>query len=173
MKGAFRAASFFLQMNRWATPSVLAGSLAISLFRMLVGAMWIHQAYQKAPWKEFGWLRSFMLKEIENPTFEFYRNLLEEVALPNFELVGYSTFFLELALGICLLVGFLIPLASGAGALWTINIAMGAFSVPGEWPWTWPLLFMPHLVFLTSGRGRWLSIDRLLSPTVSGPLGSA
>lgn len=139
----------------------------LALFRVLFGAMYLHMTLQKAPWivtdgHRFGWLHGFIEKEIAHPTFGWYKAFLEGIVLPNFTLFGTMTFFAELALGVALLLGILVPMAGLAGALWMGNIALGAWSVPGEWPWIWMLLIMPQVVFASCRAGRRLGLDALL-----------
>jgi len=141
--------------------------VSIGLFRIMFGILWLDTALQKAPWviqdgQRFGWLYGWIWKEINHPTFDVYKTFLEKVVLPNFTLFGYLTFFTEIALGLSLLLGLFTVLGGLGGALWQLNIALGSYSVPGEWYWIWPLLIVPHLVFAHSRAGRSLGIDRLL-----------
>lgn len=141
---------------------------SIGLFRMMFGVLWLDLALQKAPWviqdgQHFGWLYGWIWQEINHPTFNFYKAFLEGIVLPNFTLFGYLTFLTEIALGLSLLLGLFTVLGGMGGALWQLNIALGSYSVPGEWYWIWFLLIIPHLVFAQSRAGRTLGIDRLLS----------
>ncbi len=141
---------------------------SVGLFRMMFGVLWLDLAFQKAPWviqdgQQFGWLYGWIWQEINHPTFTIYKAFLEGVVLPNFTLFGYLTFFTEIALGLSLLLGLLTVLGGIGGAFWQLNIALGSYSVPGEWYWVWPLLIVPHLVFAQSRAGRTFGIDRLLS----------
>jgi len=141
---------------------------SVGLFRMMFGVLWLDLALQKAPWvvqdgHQFGWLYGWIWQEINHPTFNFYKTFLEGVLLPNFTLFGYLTFFTEIALGLSLLLGLFTVLGGIGGAFWQLNIALGSYSVPGEWYWIWFLLIVPHLVFAQSRAGRSLGIDRLLS----------
>jgi hypothetical protein len=43
-----------------------------------------------------------------------------------------------------------------------VNIAMGGYSVPGEWYWLWMLLIVPQIVFAHSRAGRVLGVDQIL-----------
>lgn len=145
----------------------LGPPISVALFRMMFGILWLDMALQKAPWvindgQRFGWLYGFIWTEIKNPTFEFYKSFLHDVVLPNFNTFGYMTFFTELSFGISLLLGFFTVLGGIGGALFQFNIMLGAYSVPGEWYWVWPLLIGPHLVFAHSRAGRTLGIDQLL-----------
>src|SRR5258706_11255227 len=53
--------------------------LAVGLFRMLFGILWLDAALQKAPWvinpqgQRFGWLSNWIWQEIQHPTFDLYK----------------------------------------------------------------------------------------------------
>jgi thiosulfate dehydrogenase (quinone) large subunit len=146
--------------------------LSVALFRLGFGLLYLDMALQKAPWiigeegQPFGWLYGFIHKQIEHPTFEFYRAFLEAVVLPNFVFFGYLTFVTEIALGLSFVLGLFTVLGGLGGTLWQLNIAVGSYSVPGEWYWIWFLLIAPHLVFALSRAGRRLGVDGLLRARV-------
>lgn len=142
-------------------------SLSLGLLRMMFGVLWLDMALQKAPWvindgHRFGWLYGWIWTEIKNPTFEFYKNFLHDIVLTYFNAFGYLAFFTEMSLGILLLLGLFTVLGGIGGALFMTNIMLGAYSVPGEWYWVWPLLIGPHIVFAHSRAGRSLGLDRVL-----------
>jgi thiosulfate dehydrogenase (quinone) large subunit len=144
-------------------PTSARPSLSVALFRMGFGILWLDLALQKAPWiiqdgQPFGWLYGWIWQEITHPTFDWYKAFLQDVVLPNFTFFGYMTFFTEIALGLSLLFGCLTVLSGVGGAFWQLNIALGSYSVPGEWYWIWFLLIAPHLVFAQSRAGRSIGI---------------
>jgi len=145
--------------------------LALGLFRIMFGILWLDAALQKAPWvinpqgQRFGWLSNWIWQEIQHPTFDLYKKFLETVVMPHNTLnpfFGYLSFCVEMALGLSLLLGLLTVLSGIGGALWQFNIALGSYSVPGEWYWIWPLLLAPHLVFAHSHAGRVVGLDGVL-----------
>ena len=138
----------------------------LALFRIAFGVLYLDMALQKAPWFQYGWLRGFLDKEIANPTFAWYAAFLKEVVLPNFTLFGLMTFVTEFALGLGLLLGLLTRLAGLGGFLWQVNIALGAFNVPGEWYWIWVLLTLPQFCFAFCGAGRVWGLDARLAPVL-------
>ena len=138
----------------------------LALFRIAYGLLFLDMALQKAPWVNYGWLEGFIQKEIANPTFGWYAAFLQHVVLANFRLFGLQTFVIELALGVALLLGILTRLAGIGGFFWQANIALGAFNVPGEWYWIWPLLSLPLFCFAFTGVGRILGVDRVLEPAL-------
>jgi TQO small subunit DoxD len=136
----------------------------LALFRIAYGLLFLDMALQKAPWINYGWLEGFIQKEIANPTFGWYAAFLQHVVLPHFSLFGLQTFVIEFALGVALLFGILTRLAGVGGFLWQMNIALGAFNVPGEWYWIWPLLMLPLFCFAFAGAGQIVGVDRALEP---------
>jgi len=138
----------------------------LALFRIAFGILYLDMAFQKAPWKNYGWLPGFIEQEIAHPAFPSIGAFLKDVVLPNLAVFGLVTFVVELALGIALLVGVLTRLAALAGFLWQVNIAVQAFAVPGEWYWIWVLLTVPQFCFAVAGAGRTLGADRWLEPAL-------
>ena len=138
----------------------------LALFRIAYGLLYLDMALQKAPWLGYGWLRGFIEQEIAHPTFAWYAAFLEDIVLPHFGVFGVQTFVVELALGVALLLGVLTRLAAAAGFLWQVQIALGAFNVPGEWYWIWPLLTLPLFCFAFTGAGRVLGVDHWLEPAL-------
>lgn len=134
----------------------------LALFRIAFGLLYLDMALQKAPWIDFGWLKGFIEKEIEHPAIPAVAAFLKSVVLPNFTFFGYMTFVVEMALGLGLLLGLLTRLAGIGGFLWQVNIALGAFNVPGEWYWIWVLLTMPQFCFAFSEAGRVWGLDALV-----------
>lgn len=147
-------------------PSGLGPLWPLALFRIAFGVMYLDMAWQKAPWIGYGWLRGWIDQEIAHPTFAWYVAFLRDVMLPHFTFFAMLTFLTETALGLALLLGVLTRLAGLGGFLWQVNIALGAYSVPGEWGWIWVLLILPQLSFALCGAGRALGLDRWLQPAL-------
>lgn len=137
-----------------------------ALFRIAFGLLYLDMALQKAPWINFGWLEGFVQKENASPAFAWYAVFLKQAVLPNFTIFAMMTFLIEFALGVGLLFGVLTRLVALAGFLWQVNIALGAFNVPGEWFWIWPLLLLPLICFAFTGVGQVLGVDRWLAPAL-------
>src|SRR5262245_53670864 len=134
----------------------------LAVFRIAYGVLFLDMALQKAPWNHFGWLEGFIQKEIAHPAFGWYATFLQHVVLPHFSLFGLQTFVIEMLLGLALLLGILTRFAGLGGFLWQINIAVGAFNVPGEWYWIWVLLTMPQICFALCATGRVWGLDALV-----------
>lgn len=138
----------------------------LALFRIVFGLLYLDMAWQKAPWIHFGWLEGWIKQEIAHPAFPWYATFPRDVVLPNFAFFGTLTFVTELALGLSLLFGVLTRLAGLRGFLWQANIALGAFNVPGEWYWIWPLLTLPQFCFAFGAAGQVWGVDQWLEPAL-------
>jgi uncharacterized membrane protein YphA (DoxX/SURF4 family) len=138
----------------------------LAVFRIVFGLLYLHMAWQKAPWIGYGWLRGFIEQEIAHPTFPWMAAFLRDTVLPSFGFFGMLTFVTETALGAGLVLGVLTRLVALGGFLWQVNIALQAFNVPGEWPWIWVLLTMPQFCFFTTGAGRIAGVDAWLRPAL-------
>jgi uncharacterized membrane protein YphA (DoxX/SURF4 family) len=143
----------------------------LALFRIAFGLMYLDMAWQKAPWviqdgHRFGWLYGWIEQEIAHPALPWYAAFLKHVVVPNFDSFGMMTFVTEMALGLGLLFGVLTRVAGLGGFLWQVNIALGAYNVPGEWYWIWPLLTLPQFCFAFCGAGQVLGLDRWLEPAL-------
>jgi thiosulfate dehydrogenase (quinone) large subunit len=149
-------------------------ALWVGLYRIVLSFMWLGAALQKAPWiigpegKPYGWLYGYLWKEINHPTFGFYKAFLESVVLPNFTFFGFMTFVMEMAIGISLLVGILVPLVGGlGGTVMQLNIALGSYSIPNEWFWLWPLLIGSHVIFMMGRAGRRVGLDGFIAASLA------
>ncbi len=149
-------------------------ALWVGFYRVALGFMWLNMAWQKAPWiigpegKPYGWLYGYIWKEINHPTFGFFAAFLKNLILPNFQLFGFITFLVEMAIGVSLVLGILVPLIGGlGGTLMQLNIAMGSYSIPGEWFWLWPLLIGSHVIFMMGRAGRRLGIDGFIARSLA------
>lgn len=150
-------------------------ALWVGIYRIALGIMWLQMALQKAPWvlgpegRPYGWLYGYLWKEINHPTFGFYAAFLQEVVLPNFTLFGFTTFIAEIAIGVSLVLGLLVPLVGGlGGTLMQTNIMLGSYSIPGEWFWLWPLLIGSHIIFMMGRAGRRLGLDGAIARSLNG-----
>ena len=73
------------------------------------------------------------------------------------------------------MLGLFTRLGALAGAGMAINLWLGLYSAPGEWPWTYFFLIVIQLLFLVDPPGRSLGVDVLLRAALlrRRPLGAA
>lgn len=174
----------FLTDDRWLTPVfwlLLLGAAAVAvlawrsdpaqrsvrhigicLLRIIVGTMWWQQSLWKVP-PRYDWgLIHWMEVMVEHASTQLQSNLVRDFVLPNIAVFGPLVYAIEVAIAGSLILGLFTRLGSVLGALMAINLWLGLYNAPNEWPWTYMFLVVLELLFLLDPPGRSLGIDALL-----------
>ena len=174
----------FLTDDRWLTPVfwlLLLGAAAVAvlawrsdpaqrsvrhigicLLRIIVGTMWWQQSLWKVP-PHYDWgLIHWMEVMVEHASTQLQSNLVRDFVLPNIAVFGPLVYAIEVAIAGSLILGLFTRLGSALGALMAINLWLGLYNAPNEWPWTYMFLVVLELLFLLDPPGRSLGIDALL-----------
>ena len=136
-------------------------NLGIWVLRVLMGAMWWQQTLWKIP-PDFAGLRYWMEQEAEHAAVVLQGTLVHDIVLPNLALFGPLVYLVEVAIGVSLLLGLLSRAGALLGFLMGLNLWLGLYSVPNEWPWTYMFLIMIQALFAIDPPGRALGADVLL-----------
>ncbi len=137
----------------------------IGAMRGVVGLLWLANLEWKRP-PNFGedrknGLYKYVDSAITHPVFEPYSWFVEKVIVPNFQLFGWLTLFIEAFLVVCLLLGWRTRLAALIGAGMTVNIFLSVLYYPKsyEWPWSYYLMFAIHLLLFATASGHAFGLD--------------
>ena len=139
-----------------------ARHIGIALLRFVVGCMWWQQSLWKIP-PHYDWgLIHWMQEMVEHASTELQSVLVRDLVLPNIAVFGPLVYAIEVAIGVSLILGLFTRLGAALGALMAINLWLGLYNAPGEWPWTYMFLVVIQLLFLIYPPGRSLGLDVLL-----------
>ena len=147
------------------------GHVARWIIRFLIGAMWWQQSlwklppyYTDHPEKPFGetGLAYWMTQLGQHAAIPLQADFVNHIVLPHFYLFAPAVYALEVLTGVALMLGALVRLFAIIGAAQILNLWLGLYSAPGEWPWTYFFLFLLQLVFALQQYGRSLGIDAIL-----------
>jgi uncharacterized membrane protein YphA (DoxX/SURF4 family) len=136
------------------------------LLRVLVGCMWWQQSLWKIP-PDYGGLRYWMQQEAAHAAIALQGDLVRDVVLPNLWLFGPLVYLIEVAIGVSLLLGLLSRAGATLGILMALNLWLGLYSAPGEWPWTYMFLVIIQARYVIDPPGRVLGADVLLSQRIA------
>ncbi len=139
--------------------------VAIWLLRFIVGVMWWQQSLWKIP-PNYGGLIYWMKQEAAHAAIPLQGELVAHIVLPNIAVFGPLVYLTEVAIGISLMLGFCSRLGALAGVAMGVNLWLGLYSAPGEWPWTYFFLVVIQSLFLVDPPGRSLGVDVLLQESV-------
>lgn len=138
------------------------GNVTLWLLRTLVGAMWFQGMWWKLPLFSTENGLYFWTKEmVTNAAFPFYADLVSGVLLPLFNLVNPMVFLLELGFAVSLMLGFGVRLTGALGVLFVLNLWIGLYRHPHEWPWSYIFLAGLMGLFSVLAAGRSLGLDGL------------
>jgi uncharacterized membrane protein YphA (DoxX/SURF4 family) len=128
------------------------------LLRLLVGAMWWQQSLWKIP-SNFDGLIYWMRQEVDHASFALQSDFVSGIVLPHILLFGPLVYAIEVAIGVSLMLGVWSRGGALLGALMAINLWLGLYSAPGEWPWTYMFLIIIQALFVLDPPGRSLGVD--------------
>ena len=135
--------------------------IGYGLMRVIVGIMWWQQSLWKIP-PHYDWgLIHWMEVMVEHASTQLQSQLVRDLVLPNIAVFGPLVYAIEVAIAVSLILGLLTRVGAALGALMAINLWLGLYNAPGEWPWTYMFLLVLQLIFVINPPGRSLGIDAL------------
>jgi uncharacterized membrane protein YphA (DoxX/SURF4 family) len=146
------------------------GHVADWLFRLLIGCMWWQQTlwklppyYTDHPEQPFGetGLAYWMGLMGKHAAIPLQADFVNNIVLPHFYWFAPVVYSLEVLTGVSLILGVFVRLFGVIGALQILNLWLGLYSAPGEWPWTYFFLLILMLIFAVHRFGRSLGLDAL------------
>jgi uncharacterized membrane protein YphA (DoxX/SURF4 family) len=141
------------------------------VFRVLIGAMWWQQtlwklppSYTDHPERPFGetGLAYWMTVMGKSAAIPLQADFVNNIILPHFYLFAPIVYLLEVLTAVSLILGIFVRLWALIGALQVLNLWLGLYSAPGEWPWTYFFLLVVMLIFSLHRYGRSLGLDAIV-----------
>ena len=150
----------------------ISGALpkTIALIRIATSVFFLLSGQYKIFGPEFahGGLQQYLQGFIQNGAVTFYRPTLANLVLPHAVFFGYLVGVGELFIGLSLLLGFWVRLASVLGALHMLSLTLATWWEPGQSMPVWryfgseldhlPLLFL-FIIFFVADAGQQWGID--------------
>jgi hypothetical protein len=142
------------------------------IFRLLIGAFWWQQSmwklppyYTDHPEQPFGdtGLAYWMGLLGKHAAIPLQADFVNNIVLPHFYWFAPIVYGAEVLTAVSLMLGLFVPLFGIIGALQILNLWLGLYSAPGEWPWTYFFLLLLMLIFAIHHYGRSLGLDVLLA----------
>jgi uncharacterized membrane protein YphA (DoxX/SURF4 family) len=160
-----------------------AAKLVDWAFRLAIGSMWWQQTlwklppyYTDHPDQSFGetGLAYWMGLMGKHAAIPWQADFVNGLVLPHFYLFAPIVYALEVLTAVSLILGLFVRAWGLIGAAQILNLWLGLYSAPGEWPWTYFFLLLLMLVFALHRYGRSLGLDAIIvsrmasTPTVPG-----
>lgn len=136
------------------------GNVASALLRVLVGGMWWQQTLWKIP-PNYDGLKYWMQQQVEHATTALQSAFVSTIVLPNLGLFAPLVYAIEVSIAVSLLLGLLSRAGALLGLAMALNLWLGLYSAPGEWPWTYMFLVIIQALYVIDPPGRRLGADAL------------
>lgn len=130
--------------------------------RILLGAMWWQQSLWKIP-PNYSGLKNWMEQMVEYAAFPIQSSFVKTIVLPRLTIFGPIVYGIEVFIAVSLIVGIFVRFGAALGALMAINLWLGLYRAPTEWPWTYFFLILLQVTFAVLQAGRNLGIDALIA----------
>ena len=146
--------------------------------RVLIGCMWWQQTlwklppyYTDQPQEPFGTtgLSYWMGLMGKHAAIPLQADFVNNIVLPHFYLFAPAVYGLEVLTAVSLILGCFVRAGGIIGALQILNLWLGLYSAPGEWPWTYFFLLLLMVSFALHHYGRSLGIDAIIVARVKEP----
>jgi uncharacterized membrane protein YphA (DoxX/SURF4 family) len=138
--------------------------------RLFIGGLWWQQTlwklpptYTDSPDGVSGGLHYWVGEMVQHSAFGIQSWLVEKVIQPNFYFFAPQVYITEVIIAVSLLLGVFTRLGGVLGALMAMNLWLGLYRAPYEWPWAYFFLIMLQTTFVVLHAGRSLGFDTILA----------
>jgi len=139
-------------------------------FRFFIGGMWWQQTLWKLPPHYTDHpdqplttgLYYWMTVMGKSAAIPLQADFVNNIVLPHFYLFAPIVYAAEVLTAVSLILGCFVRLFGIIGALQILNLWLGLYSAPGEWPWTYFFLLLLMLIFALHRYGRSLGLDAIM-----------
>jgi uncharacterized membrane protein YphA (DoxX/SURF4 family) len=161
---ALLLAGIAIALQNWREDSAQRTSrhLGVWLVRVLIGCMWFQGMLWKLPLPVSDGLQYWTEQEATHAAFEFHRTFIKDVVLPHMTIFGPIVFLAELVFAASMMLGLAVRLAGVLAIAYVLQLWLGLYGSPAEWPWTYIFLATLMFLFVLEGAGRSLGLDAWL-----------
>jgi uncharacterized membrane protein YphA (DoxX/SURF4 family) len=152
--------SIFIAVRVWRGDPTQRGTrnYGIAAMRVVMGTMWWQGSLWKIP-PNFDGLLYWMKQVVDHTAIPLQATLYADVVIPNINVFGPLVYLTEALIGVSLILGLFTRFFSFLGLLMGLNLWLGLYSAPGEWPWTYGFLIIIQTLFIIDPPGRCLGLD--------------
>ncbi len=140
----------------------------LALLRLIVGTMWWQQSLWKIP-PNYGGLLFFMKEIVAHSSIPLQASMVGRYVVPNIAVFGPLVYLTEALIGISFMLGAFTRVFAVLGLLMALNLWVGLYSAPNEWPWTYGYLIVIQALFVIDPPGRRLGLERSVPVVPRGP----
>ena len=130
--------------------------------RLFLAGMWYLGTLWKLPLPVSAGFRYWLGQTVKYSSFDVHAVVMQ-FFLSHIVYVQPLVYLLEVFFAASLMLGLMVRLSSTLAALFTLNLLIGLYNDPTEWPWTYMGIICAHGMFAVTQAGRSLGLDNLVA----------
>jgi uncharacterized membrane protein YphA (DoxX/SURF4 family) len=130
--------------------------------RLLMAGMWCLGTLWKLPLPVSSGFQFWTSQIVKFSSFH-PQAVVMQLVLDHIAQVQPLVYLLEIYFTASLMLGLMVRLTGVVAALFTLNLLIGLYNDPTEWPWTYVGIICARGMFATNHAGRSLGLDNLLA----------
>ena len=134
----------------------------VAAMRMTAAGMWIQGTIWKLPLPVAAGFKYWLDQEAKYSSVPLLTTLMHSLFIPYIALLQPVVYLVEIFFTISLTLGRAVRLSGIVAVLFTIQLWLGLYNDPTEWPWTYMAIICAHGMFAAACAGRSLGLDHLL-----------
>ena len=131
--------------------------------RVMIGCMWFQGSLWKLPLPVSGGLKFWTEEEGRYAAFEVHKWFATHVLVPGLPVLNSVVFLTEFSLAVSFMLGLFVRPMAIVGILFTLQLWLGLYQHPHEWPWQYIFLCFTMGFFFIDRAGMSLGLDALLA----------
>lgn len=140
-------------------------NVSIWLMRLSAAGMWYQGTLWKLPLPVADGFVYWDGALAKFSAFPIHAWIAAQVFVPGIAVIQPLVYLTEIFFTISLSLGLFVRASSVIAVLFTLNLWIGLYNDPSEWPWTYAAIIFAHGMFAASEAGRSLGLDYLLRAT--------
>lgn len=144
--------------------------LATWFMRLMIGCMWFQGSLWKLPLPISGGFRYWTTEITTNAGFEIHKWIATNIFLPMLWLLNPLVYLTELSMAVAFMLGFMVRPLAAVGMLFVVQLWLGLYMHPMEWPWLYIFLIFVQGFFILHHAGHSLGLDGMIAKSSTGPL---
>lgn len=167
---ALLLASIWIARRNWQQDAAqrTGAHLATWFMRVMIGAMWYQGSLWKLPLPVSGGFAGWTSAIGDNAAFEFHKWIAKNVFVPLLPIINPLVYLTELSLAVAFILGFLVRPMGVIGMLFVVQLWLGLYLHPAEWPWLYIFLIFVQGFFVLNNAGKSLGLDALIARASTG-----
>jgi hypothetical protein len=107
-------------------------------------------------------LHDWITQEGQFASLPLLAGFVNHIVLPHFYLFAPLVYGLEVLTAVSLILGISVRLWALIGVLQALNLWLGLYDAPGEWPWQYFFLLVLMVIFTLHRYGKSLGLDAII-----------